>query len=119
MTTISGNSRHDTFLIVRCSTVGVMSFSLRGVTCLLPDCSAHQARALVVESPAGDQVLHGLGVIAGAERVLLVEAMRRLDLRHVDLHPETGPIRNGDQAALDLQRLPGQALAVLPDPVRV
>src|SRR6516225_781590 len=45
--------------------------------------------------------------------------MRRLDLRHVDLHPETGPIGNGNHAAHNLQRLLRQALSVLPDPVRI
>jgi len=40
------------------------------------DGSAHHRWALVVEPPAGDQVLHRLGVVACAQRLVLVEPMR-------------------------------------------
>src|SRR5215475_7199548 len=141
MTMMSGNNRHETFLIVRCSSVGTAVVLLAAMVRLSPaglaatpsragnspvnqgslpyGGSAHQTGALVIEPPAGDQVLHCLGVIACAQGVLLVEPMGRLDLRHVDLHSETGPIGNSNHAARDLQRLLGQALSVLPDPVRV
>src|SRR3954471_1374085 len=79
----------------------------------------HQARTLVVEGPAGDQVLHGNSVIAGAESMLLVEVMRGVDGGPVDFDTQARPLRHGDLAALDLERLLGQRLAVLPDPVRV
>src|SRR5262249_50823196 len=81
------------------------------------DGSAHHRGALVVEPPAGDQVLHRLGVVACAQRLVLVEPMRCLDLRHVDLDTETRPVGNGNCATDDLQGLLGQALTVLPDPV--
>ena len=45
--------------------------------------------------------------------------MRLLDLGHVELDAEAGLLRHLDEAAFDLQRLFRQALAVLPDPVRV
>src|SRR6516225_12170662 len=131
MTMMSGNNRHETFLIVRCSSVGTAVVLLAAMVPLSParlGCGpewgrkfasqsgqlpygglAHQAGALVIEPPAGDQVLHCLGVIACAQSVLLVKAMRRLDLRHVDLHPETGPIGNGNHTAHNLQRLLRQA----------
>jgi hypothetical protein len=48
--------------------------------------STHKTRALVVERPAGNQVLHCLRVIAGARSVLVVQTVRRFDLRDVDLH---------------------------------
>src|SRR6516164_3266682 len=140
MTMMSGNNRHETFLIVRCSS-GTAVVLLAAVVRLSPaglaaaqsrgrkfagqsgqlpyGGSAHQTGALVIEPPAGDQVLHCVGVITGAQSVLLVKAMRRLDLGHVDLHPETGPIGNGNHAAHNLQRLLRQALSVLPDPVRI
>src|SRR3954454_14012051 len=70
-----------------------------------PGCgSAHQAGALVVEGPAGDQGLHRLRVVAGAEAVALVERMRRLDLGPVDLDAEAGALRSRHEAAPDLQR---------------
>lgn len=70
-----------------------------------------QSVPLWIEGPARDQVLH-LGV-ARAEAVLLVEQMSLLDLGHVELHAEAGLPRHFYQAALDLQRLLGEALAVL------
>jgi hypothetical protein len=75
--------------------------------------SAYEARALVVERPAGHQVLHCPRVIARAQGILLVQAVRRFDLRDVDLHPQTGPISNqpyavdvGDECEQGDDRLP-------------
>src|SRR5947209_18225097 len=81
--------------------------------------SAHEARALVVKGPAGDQVLHRSGVVTRAEPVGLVQRMRLLDGVAVDLDPKARPVGNGDLAAFDLERLFRQCLAVLPDPVGV
>src|SRR5207248_3413683 len=50
----------------------------------------HEAGTLVVEGPAGDQVLHGDSVIAGTESMLLVELMRRFDGRAVDYDADDG-----------------------------
>src|SRR5438270_12105801 len=79
----------------------------------------HEAGTLVVEGPAGDQVLHGNSVIAGAESMLLVEVMRGVDGGSVDFDTQARPVRHRDLAALDLERFLGQCLAVLPDPVGV
>src|SRR5580692_2932051 len=81
--------------------------------------STHQAGTLVVECPAGNEVLHRDGVVARAKPLALVERMRGLQRSAVDLDAKPGPVRHRDPAALDLQRLPGQGLAVLPDPVGV
>src|SRR5207253_285506 len=71
--------------------------------------STHEGRALVVERPARDEVLHRGRVVARAERLLLIEAVVLLDLTHVDLDAETGLLRHGDLTAGDLQRLARQA----------
>jgi hypothetical protein len=81
--------------------------------------SAHETRLLVVERPAGNKVLHRDCVVAGAQTVRFVERVRALDLLKIDLDPEPGPLRQRDHAAADRERLLGQALAVLPNPVRV
>src|SRR5690242_10339235 len=46
--------------------------------------SPHQAWALVVECPTGNQELHRRGVVAGTEAMLLVQFVRFGDLIHVD-----------------------------------
>src|SRR4051812_12799209 len=81
--------------------------------------STHHAWPLVVELPAGDQVLHRDCVIAPSQSHAFVHLMRRLDLLHVDLDAEARLLRHLHHAADDLQRLLRQPLAVLPDPVRV
>src|SRR5579883_639512 len=82
-------------------------------------CLSYEAGTLVVKGPAGDQELHGDGVVARAKPVLVVERIRRLDRAAIDLDAEPGTVRNGDLAALDLQRLARQRLAILPDPMGV
>src|SRR3954447_12826830 len=96
-----------------------MKFFRIAVIFLPPNFLTHEAGTLVVEGPAGDQVLHGNSVIAGAESMLLVEVMRGVDGGPVDFDTQARPLRHGDLAALDLEWLLGQRLAVLPDPVRV
>src|SRR5689334_16607149 len=81
--------------------------------------SADEAGALRVEGPVLDEVLHRDGVVAGAEAVLEVELVRRGQPVAVERHAEPGPGRHLDRAVDDLERLLGEALAVLPDPVRV
>src|SRR6185369_7822979 len=81
--------------------------------------SAHQARALGIELPAGNQVLHGVSVIAAAEPDGLVETMRLFHFLHIDLDAESGFVGHGDLSACDAQRLLGEALPILPDPVSV
>lgn len=73
---------------------------------------AHQAGALVVERPAGNEELHGGRVVARAEAVVDVEGVGRLDRRHVDFDAQARALGQRDLAADDLQRLAGQALAV-------
>src|SRR5688572_2152026 len=80
---------------------------------------AYEARLLRVEGPAWDQVLHGDGVVAGTEALRLVERVRLLDLGHVGLDAEPRTVRHAHEPAGDAERLLREALAVLPDPVRV
>src|SRR5579862_3497263 len=82
-------------------------------------CLSYEAGTLVVKGPAGDQELHGDRVVARAESVPVVERIRRLDRAAIDLDAKSGTVRNGDLAALDLQRLARQRLAILPDPMGV
>src|SRR5690349_4682503 len=56
--------------------------------------SAHHARTLVVELPTRDEELHRRGVVASPQAVLLVELVRRGELRLVDLDPEPGLLRH-------------------------
>src|SRR6185369_11876 len=71
---------------------------------------ADKTGALVVEVPAGDQELHGRRVVARPQSHVLVGLMGLFDFGHVDLDTQAGLFRDADQAALDLQRLLGQAL---------
>src|SRR3712207_8366644 len=84
-----------------------------------PGWSADEAGALRVERPAGDEVLHRDGVVAGAQAVLEVELVRGGHGVPVELDAQAGCGGDGDRAVADLQRLAGQRLPVLPDPVRV
>src|SRR3712207_4299965 len=104
-------------LAAPCACSAILSTSLSRALRTPP--STHQGGALAVEGPARDQVLHRRRVIARAERLGLVECVRLLDLRHVQLHAEAGPVGDGHLAAGDARRLLRQPLAVLPDPVRV
>src|ERR1700733_14518381 len=54
---------------------------------------AQQARTLVVKSPAGNQELHGEGVVAGAEPVRLVKLVRRFERCRVDLDAKARTVR--------------------------
>src|ERR1700752_4979174 len=54
-----------------------------GVSCL-----SYEAGTLVVKGPAGNQELHGDGVVARAEPVLLVQRVRGLDRAAIDLDAE-------------------------------
>src|SRR5438105_2916859 len=81
--------------------------------------SAVERGALRIECPAWNQVLHRHRVIARAQAVLQVEMVRSFDLDHVELDTEAGLLGHRHETPLDLQRLLGQALPVLPDPMRV
>src|SRR5688572_26724758 len=72
--------------------------------------------ALRIEGPVRDQVLHGHGVVARAQALREVELMRLFNLELVEVDAEPRPLRHLDGPALDAERLPGQALPVLPDP---
>ena len=82
---------------------------------LIPD----QRRPLAVEFPIRNQKLHRRGVVTRAIAEAFVALVRLLDLRHVDLDTEAGPLGNGDEPAHDPERLFRQTLAVLPDPMGV
>src|ERR1700759_1635854 len=62
--------------------------------------SAHQAGALVVKGPAGNQELHGDGIVARAKAMLFVERMRGRDPIAIDLDAEPGLLGHSDLAAL-------------------
>src|SRR5262245_66659887 len=81
--------------------------------------SAHKRRARRVEFPLRNQKLHGNRVIPRTQTHAFVTAMRGIDLRHVYLDAETWPLRDLNRTLDDLERVFGQPLAVLPDPVRV
>ena len=85
--------------------------------------SAHHAGLLMVELPAGDEVLHANGVVAGALAVALVhvELVGLEDLIHVRLDAQAVLVLGQVDAAVhDLHGLLGQALtAFLPDPVGI
>src|SRR3989337_1862627 len=53
--------------------------------------SAVECRALRVEGPARDKILHGDGIVTRAEAVLPVELVRLLHLGHVELDADPGP----------------------------
>jgi hypothetical protein len=78
-----------------------------------------EARTFRVEAPVGNEALHRGRVVARAQALLLVESVGFFDLGHVQLDAEARLPGNLDQAADDLQQLFCQALAVLPDSVRV
>src|SRR5689334_21906076 len=82
---------------------------------VLPD----QAGPLRVEGPAVDVVPHADAVVAGIQTVLQVQLVRLLQRLAVQFDAQAGRRGNFDGAALDLHRVPGQALAVLTNPVRV
>src|SRR5438105_10910699 len=77
------------------------------------DRSAYQAGSLGVEFPVGNQVLHGLGVVARSQRELLIQLVRFLDLSQVDVDAETGPVGDSQETVNNPKRLFRQALAVL------
>src|SRR5690606_29343550 len=80
---------------------------------------ADETGTLAVERPTGDQILHRGGVVAVAQPVLHVQPVRGLDPLLVDLDAQPRSVRQRDPPVLDAQRIAGEALAVLPDPVRV
>src|ERR1035441_4585316 len=82
-------------------------------------CSTDQAGALVVERPAWNEKLHGRCVVARRCFNPCVELICTFHLRHVNLDAESWFVRRRDLAVHDSQGLFGEALAVLPDPVRV
>ena len=53
------------------------------------------------------------------QAVLQVQAVGALHFVHVQLHTQTRLLGQVNETILDLERLLGQALTVLPDPVRV
>ena len=59
------------------------------------------------------------GVIARAEAHALIERVGFLDFRHIEFDAEARRFGNGNPSAFDPEGLFGQALAVLPDPVRI
>src|SRR5665213_495571 len=81
--------------------------------------SAYQAGSFVVELPAGNEELHGCGVVARCGSDACVEGVGLFYLLHVDLDAETWFIRNCEFAVDDAERVLCYALAVLPDPVSI
>src|SRR5690349_20409403 len=63
--------------------------------------STVERRALRVELPPGNQVLHGHRVVARAQAVLLVQLVRLLHFGHVELDAQAGLLRHVDHAAHD------------------
>src|SRR5689334_2125437 len=68
---------------------------------------AHETRLLVVESPAGNKVLHCHRVVACPEAMRFVKCMRVLDLIEIDLDAESRPFRHRHHAGADRERLLG------------
>src|SRR5690606_36323152 len=82
--------------------------------------SSAQAWPLGIVPPARNQILHGHGVVSGADRDLLVQLVSRHDPLHVGFDAKTWLVRHSNLAADDLQGLAREALlAFLPDPVGV
>src|SRR5665213_970794 len=81
--------------------------------------SAYQAGSFVVEFPAGDEELHGCGVVARCGSDACVEGVGLLDLLHVDLDAAAWFIRHCEFAVEDAEGVLRYALTVLPDPVGI
>ena len=74
---------------------------------------------LGVEGPVVDQELHGNGIVAIVQTLFEVKLMRALERIDVELDAESWLLRNLDLAILDLERIFGELLAFLPNPVGV
>lgn len=81
--------------------------------------SANQARLLVIELPARDQILHALCIITSAEAVLYIKLVSLENLLAVNLDTETNHLIDAlDAAADDRHRILRKTIsALLPDPV--
>src|ERR1700691_5844983 len=87
--------------------------------CYLLPSLAEEAGALGMEGPARYQVPHRGSVVTLSQAQLLVKRMRGLNALQVDLDAQPGTGGQLDFAVDDGERLLGQALAILPDPVRI
>ncbi|VDZ52475.1 Uncharacterised protein [Serratia odorifera] len=81
--------------------------------------SAAKRRALAIELPAGNQILHCQRIVACAARQRLVQPVRLFQRRPVKLDAQPRPIRQGNFAVDNLQRVVSQVLTFLPDPVGI
>src|SRR5881394_1395219 len=79
--------------------------------------SSYQTRTLRIEFPSRNQELHRCCIVATTQPHTLVKFVRVFDLRHVGLNAESRSIGNVDGAVHNLQRLFGQSLPVLPNPM--
>src|SRR5436190_11045505 len=86
--------------------------SVRRRFSLMSGLSSDERGALGIEGPSGQKVLHRDAVVACAQAVLAVQAMRLVDLGHVQLDAEARLLRHVDESAADLQRLLRQPLSV-------
>src|SRR3569623_1992868 len=80
---------------------------------------ADHAGLLGIERPVRNQELHGDSIVARAKSMLFVKLMCFLDHDHVVLDTEAMPLWHTHQSTFDLRRLLGEALAVLPVPMRI
>jgi hypothetical protein len=64
-------------------------------------------------------VLHGRGIVTRAAAKLPIEFVGLVNALHVGHHAKAGAVRNGDRAIGNTQRLAGEALSVLPYPMRI
>ena len=70
----------------------------------------------MIKRPAGNEVLHGHGVIACAEAMLQIKLMGFFNLDHVELDTEAWPLGYFYVAIDDLQWLLGCLLYTSPSP---
>ena len=80
---------------------------------------SNQARALRIEFPARNQELHRRGIISRAERHFFITLVGLFDFFHVHFDSKARRCGDGDGSVDNFQRLFRQALAVLPNPVRI
>ena len=72
-----------------------------------------------MERPSWAKELHGGDVVALLRGAVLIEFVRLSDLIHVEFDAEAGRFGHGDATAADFERLAGESLADLPNPVGV
>jgi hypothetical protein len=116
-------------LSANCRQCPTCRFKLRmGVGSQSEQCSArcfsstlltHKRRPLGVKCPVRNQKLHGDGIITRAEPHLVVALVSQFDLCHINFYTQAGLIRNADETFNNFERLFGQALALLPNPMSV